>query len=424
MPTELRSYIFHNCYTQHPLFESDDEDAFDTICGGAASPPVVEDEHFEDGYRIEFLPPSKPTHVSLPYIPTKAPPIKYESVRFSPEGTTISSEFGYARQLTTTVDPSDITPGDINTLDLNYPMNNQRPQFIIMILCEGEFDLSTSPVFSEIAQILKYSISSILASRDPNTTPEDVIVAKCQDLRFCRLSSERFVILLGIHHLSRYTDADGNIASLVSDFPSRDRTALYNFEDAARHVDFKAGRMSEVLKYYSPNVWDYSQGNMLSYTNISDIQYVPLGFVRNLYPDKLPLTPKYTEVLFYGRLNNYRSAVIELLRSQNILVRHLNAGREGVWHDELREEIRSSKIVLSLRYFTRGSGDEIASTEVRACEPVLYVPVANSDAISNTDNVTAYATRYAQRSGNSLDSIILSLRGCPSLANLAVLPKS
>ena len=269
---------------------------------------------------------------------------------------------------------------------------------------QGEFDLSTRPVFSEVAQILKRSILALLTSRDPSTSPDDVIVTHCQDLRFCRISSERFVILLGTHHLSRYTDDSGNVASLASDFPPRDRTALYNFEDAASHVDFKTGRMTEVLRYYQ-NVWDYSRGNVHSYTDaVPGAQYVPLGYVPGLYPDQ-PSKEKYTDVLFYGRLNNYRSTVIELLRSQGVPVRHLNSGTEGMWGDELRKEIDSAKVVLSLRYFSKAGvgtaqGSASASTEWKftrfyyplvAGVPVVSEPCGTTEELKYWSSGVAFA---------------------------------
>ena len=139
--SQLRSYIFQKCYSLFKAFKGDDYDAFDTICGGS-TPPVVDDEAFEDGYLIEFLPP--PAKQQGTVAPdggaVDAPPVRYESVRYSPEGTTPSSEFGDARQLTTTVDPAEISPADITTLDLNFPASNlghcEHPQFMIVILCE------------------------------------------------------------------------------------------------------------------------------------------------------------------------------------------------------------------------------------------------------------------------------------------------
>ena len=65
-----------------------------------------------------------------------------------------------------------------------------------------------------------------------------------------------------------------------------------------------------------------------------------------------------TDVIFYGRLNNYRSSIIASLRAANVIVRHLNAGIEGVWGDELTRAIDSSRIVLSLRYFGESTEGE------------------------------------------------------------------
>ena len=141
--------------------------------------------------------------------------------------------------------------------------------------------------------------------------------------------------------------------------------------------------MTEVLRHYS-NVWDYSLGNVRSYADaVPGVQHVPLGYVPGLYPDRAS-TEKYTDVLFYGRLNKYRSSVLEFLRSQGIPVRHLNSGGEGVWGDELRGEIDAAKIVLSLRYFSKGGAGAAqgsASTEwkfTRFYHPLIAgVPVVS-----------------------------------------------
>lgn len=276
-------------------------------------------------------------------VPVKVPSsLTITSTQIIPEGT--QSVHGTSHKINSVVDVSKIISSDITILDSDIvdDLNDNNtgktglnscntPEFLIVILCEGIYDTSTVPVFNETALILSKSLKSLNYKS---------YIRTCQDLRYCKIESDRFVILLGIHHLPRYTDSNDNIASIISDFPKKDRTVIYNFEDTMEQIDFKNDGMKNVMEYYE-YLWDYSYGNYLKLkeNGFNNVQYVPLGYVDDLYDeddDDIDVYVKY-DVLFYGRLNNYRKSVIEKLRDEGISVRHLNAGGDGIWGEELRE---------------------------------------------------------------------------------------
>ena len=194
--------------------------------------------------------------------------------------------------------------------------------------------------------------------------PDSTIISNCVDLRFCSLAGSRFVILLGAHHLARYTDHNGRPSAIVSNFPPRERTALYNFEFVGQQFDFDrkggkagSGTMWDVLEFYGENLWDYSgeNVNLLRQNGLGSATYVPLGFGDNLaIAEKEKEKEKDIDVLFYGRLNENRSRVLTALRSKGIKIRHVNAnlsGGTGVWGAELDKFLLRAKIVLNLRFF-------------------------------------------------------------------------
>lgn len=359
LTVEIINYVWGRCYLPGDV----DDDARDIICGGGSN-EVVDDLEINLVIRpINQIQRNGGEENSINEIIPKSMTIT--KTGYIAEGSTLLTKHGGTRQILTVVDTNKIEENDIQILDRagNSEDVCGKPEFLIFILCEGVYDESTYPVFSEIANALQRSVTTVLTSKygvyDDSTRPA-VIIRKCIDLRFCKIESDRYIIVLGIHHISRYTDESGNIASVIGDFPKRDRTVVYNFEEVGKQVDFERGRMKEVLKYYEPNVWDYSEGNIenLKGSGISDVKYVPMGYVPDLYPPKISSTESSpsttiitTDVLFYGRLNNYRASVIKLLRLKGVNVRHINANSEGVWGDDLRREIDSAKIVLSLRYF-------------------------------------------------------------------------
>ncbi|GMH96971.1 hypothetical protein TrVE_jg4541 [Triparma verrucosa] len=365
LTVEMVNYIWESCY-----FPGDvEDDAKSIICGGSANVEEEEEEEEEVEHarselvileepRLEATKTSNQVKAVVDGLP-KAMTIT--NTGYIAEGESSISKHGGTRQMLTVVETNRIEEGDVTVLDVEGEGDFcGKPEFLIFILCEGVYDEATEPVFEEVANALQLAVTAVLTTKYgpyPASRPA-VIVSKCPDLRFCKMKSERYVIMLGIHHMSRYTDEFGNVASVVGDFPKRDRTVLYNFEDAGNQVDFEKGRMKEVLSHYGENIWDYSAGNIgfLVDSGISKARYVPMGWVSDLYPEVAKEgegggVMATTDVLFYGRLNNYRAAVLEQLRSEGVNVRHVNANSEGVWGDELRREIDGAKIVLSLRYF-------------------------------------------------------------------------
>ncbi len=233
------------------------------------------------------------------------------------------------------------------------------PRFMILTVAEGAHDQSTAGVFSEISSLLYQALLEQGA---------DVVERTCVDLRFCRMSHnksnrKRHVILLGVHHLSRYTDDNGVPAVISAGWPSRESTTLYNFEHVGSpsatvkpdESDFATSRMWQVLRHYSPQVWDYSWANVeaLRARNVT-ASHVSLGWHESLvWNTDVPaqLTATDIDVLFFGKLNSYREGRLASLRAAGVRVLHANALGRPIFGKELEMLVRRAKIVLSLRYF-------------------------------------------------------------------------
>ena len=374
LPSPLKSVVYNSCHrvevTPAEVFRDDDFDAFDIICGGAR--PVANKDAYEAVHPYGYYVPAASNSVAHRPSSSSATmlPIQTQFATIKAEGTSAESAHGDIHQISTIVDVNDISDAHITDLDPTSATDTYvpcdkttPPKVMILIVCEGEYDYSTEPVFTPIANILLSALQNLFRAKYPATfTPDSVTISTCVDLRFCRNSGERFMIILGAHHLSRYSDAHGNVASIASDFPQRDRTAIFNFEEISMQTDFRNGKMWDVLSYYE-SVWDYSLGNHrdLIEAGVRN-QYLPLGWPGGQLQapvSSLPFKKARTDVLFYGRLNGYRSAIIKQLREEGISVRHVNAGQDGVWGDELDKHILASKIVLSLRYY--GQEDSVST---------------------------------------------------------------
>ena len=292
--------------------------------------------------------------------------VRVDAALFSVQGEDAMSKHGSSAQLYTTVQTQDLEYGDMVELDefmgeteKFYDMC-ESPAFVIVIVEEGEFDTATFGVFEPIAKYLKEGLESLFAPPQAGAPPR-VIISRCRDLRFCKLEGGgRYNIVLGAHHLARYKDGEGVVASLAADFPKRGRTVVYNFEHAKSQVDFDVLGMWEVLEYYKPHVWEYGRDNFgltLEKLGEGGVSYVPLGFVQGMEGGGREREGggEEGEVVFYGRLNERRERVIKELREGGVRVRHVNAV-DDVYGLELEEIILGSAIVLNLGYF--GSREE------------------------------------------------------------------
>ena len=258
LTTELREFVYNLCHCidckGERKFEGDDADARGMVCGENEGSVVVEGGEtfgvWEDWAGTHPDPPPSP--------PDSTPrPIETEGIEVEMEGTSTLSKHGLVRKIVTTVNPEAIKPEHITRVDPEEWGEGDdacggRMKIVVVVVCEGEYDLSTAPIFLPIATNLANTLRSLLQPFNPSTfQPSDVHVSVCVDLRFCRFSTPAYSILLGAHHLARYTDLDGKVASIITDFPKRDRTAIYNFEEARMQGDWgEQGGMWDVVKYY------------------------------------------------------------------------------------------------------------------------------------------------------------------------------
>lgn len=254
-----------------------------------------------------------------------------------------------------------------NSLLRNFEFDCTRPKFLVLIVKAGNLDKSSEGTFEDIRMILIDGIRKSLVKYAGYKIHEDdedaVLAATCDDLRFCRLNSSRFTIVLGSHHLSSYVYSKKNdvvqqAASIISDFPPRSTSVLYNFEFTEAHIDFnkKEQNMWNVFDYYDDSrqgIWDYSLDNYERALSLGiNTNYMPLGYSEKLLFSNESIT-KDIDVLFYGFLNEYREKVITNLRRNGIQVYHVN----GIYGEDLNVFIARSKIILNLNFFS-GSDDK------------------------------------------------------------------
>jgi hypothetical protein len=321
--------------------------------------------------------------------------VQIDGAAYSEQGSNEFSKHGSATQLFTTVHVNDLTPSDMIELDPWYSATSQyyddcsNPSFVIVIMEEGQYDTSTYGIFSPIALSLQEAITSLwLPNESEDVIPPRVIISRCRDYRFCKLTDDtRYVIVLGAHHLVRYKDTDNNVASVISNFPPTGKTVIYNFEHAKSQVDFEVSDMWGLLKYYSPNVWEYGVDNFsasVQRLGEGSVSYVPLGYTRSLLYDanKRVRGGGGSDVIFYGRLNSYRNTVIESLREAGINVRHVNAV-EDKFGQELEDVIMDSKIVLNLGYF----GDREEWKMTRFVFPLANEVMVVSEVVGGKDEI-------------------------------------
>ncbi|MGA8153895.1 MAG: class I SAM-dependent methyltransferase [Terriglobales bacterium] len=141
-------------------------------------------------------------------------------------------------------------------------------------------------------------------------------------------------ILLGAHLLPA---VDANMVPANS--------ILYNLE--------QLGGANLSPKYYElasrHQVWDYSLRNIEQWRTMSCLRppvHVPLGYVPEL--SRIQAAPvQDIDVLFYGSLNERRSAILKALRDSGVKV-HAVFGVYGKERDEL---IARSKIVLNVHFY-------------------------------------------------------------------------
>jgi hypothetical protein len=119
---------------------------------------------------------------------------------------------------------------------------------------------------------------------------------------------------------------------------------LYNLEQLESGSRLVTDTYLEAISRHQ--VWDYSRKNIafLRERGIA-AHYVPIGFASSLVRPRVQ-TPQDIDILFYGCLNERRSAVIEELKTFANVV-----ALTGVYGDDLFNLISRSKIVLNLHFY-------------------------------------------------------------------------
>lgn len=171
----------------------------------------------------------------------------------------------------------------------------------------------------------------------------EVAIALCAGLRMlgrsceivalddkCPGGDQRHWIVLGAHLL-------GNFTSL--ELPKK-RT-IYNLE--AHGTDMWNKMLPHARS--APSVWDFSQANVFELKKIGvSATFVPLGYVPEL--ERIPMSDKDIDVLFYGSINDRRKKLLDALRAEGLVVHYNMADYET--RDLL---IARSKVVLNLHFY-------------------------------------------------------------------------
>ena len=165
-------------------------------------------------------------------------------------------------------------------------------------------------------------------------------------------------------------------------------SVIYNFEQIDPSSSWLESNYLELLR--SHEVWDYSQINIIALKklNVSNLSYVPLGYVHQLSRIKLDKDPNI-DVLFYGSLNDRRSKIIHDLKAANLNVVNV-CGVYGAERDAL---ISRSKIVLNMHFYET-KVFEIARISYLLSNEVCVVSESGSDPIESEFKNALVLTEY------------------------------
>lgn len=124
---------------------------------------------------------------------------------------------------------------------------------------------------------------------------------------------------------------------------------LYNFEQIYADSPWMTPALFDLFLRFP--VWDYSQANIDRFASwgVPRLTHVPVGYVPEM--TRIAPAPKDVDVLFYGRIDERRTALLDRLRARGLRVEALNR----VYGAERDAWIARSKVVVNIhagRYTT------------------------------------------------------------------------
>lgn len=181
-------------------------------------------------------------------------------------------------------------------------------------------------VFTELAQLLYYSLNSIGYS---------------VEITYNRIRHQTVNIIVGAHMMA--TESDMWLPENTIILNTEQLQSLHNCDDKRRMY---AERIIHLAKRFT--LWDYSHENLhyLSHFEAKNTQYLQLGW----QPELLTISAERqrdVDVLFYGSVNERRYKILEQLSQYGLKVKTLF----DVWGLERDEWIARSRIVLNMHYY-------------------------------------------------------------------------
>ena len=218
-------------------------------------------------------------------------------------------------------------------------------EILVLVVGAGSADVSTLPVFLEIAESVVESARAL---------GHRASLFFCQNLVTCRWSEravDPLAIVVGSHALSGYYDDKDGLAVWSHALLPRD-SVLYNFEYVP------AGELGNSLwvddrfatLHAKFTLWDYDAYNVDQLSNRFGLKatFVPLGFALTLSRvPQLRDADKDIDVLFYGNHNPHRQAVVDYLSNAGVAV----TWPRRAFGDERDGLIARARVVLSLRFW-------------------------------------------------------------------------
>jgi hypothetical protein len=253
---------------------------------------------------------------------------------------------------------------------------------LVLVVGAGSADVSTLPVFLEIAESVVESARAL---------GHRASLFFCQNLVTCRWSeraADPLVIVVGSHALSGYYDGKGGLAVWSHALLPRD-SVLYNFEYVpsgelgnSRWVDDRFATLHERF-----TLWDYDAYNVdqLSQRFGLKATFVPLGYASTLSRvPQLGEADKDIDVLFYGNHNAHRQSVVDYLSEAGVAV----TWPRRAFGDERDGLIARARVVLSLRFWNH-------TEETSKISRQLYLLANRAAVVAETSGTAAERSYFA-----------------------------
>ena len=192
-------------------------------------------------------------------------------------------------------------------------------------------------------------------------------------------------------------------------------TVLYQFEHLGNFTVWNNDTTTmKVYRNRKYNVWEYHGGNLNLYKqhNVTNVTIVPYGYGRSLIYSQQSVAdyegvhdvPDTIDILFFGRLSPYRSAIIDAIKAsgiQNVFV------SDWLFGNVRDIAVKRAKIVLNLRYWGH---DNVYESKLSR---LIYL-MANAKCIVSDP----YAVENSKERRSLIDSVIFVKDRSPDTSSM------